>query len=77
MLIREVVGQEDDLRQQVDKAIKKELAATSGPDRMKVINYDAWFSDDDACRDWPISERISSRRVISTVIHTQFKVWRG
>jgi hypothetical protein len=48
-----------------------------GPDRNRVINYDAWFSDDDACRDWEISDHIPSRRRMSTFINAQFKLWRG
>jgi len=77
MLIREVRLDEDDLLTQVQGGIRKELSATCGPDRAKKINYDAWFSSDDRCRDWEITDHIPSRRTMSEIINAQFRLWRG
>lgn len=55
---------------------EKEIAATTGPDRPQVLNYDVWFSDLSNAHKMPLSEHVPPAPVHNARIRAAFRQWK-
>jgi len=56
---------------------EKEILAATGPDRVQVLDYDVWFSDDPTAYKRPISKFVPPAPVHNARIRAGFRDWRN